>query len=172
MDSDSHHDAPAGAWWTAHLLHRSGDRTGACEFYKRAVESRHPAWSVRAAVDLAALREEMGDVGEASKLYEWAVNHGDPERSDGANIWARRAATKLEILLTRQGEQAKARAIYDRVTKGVREQQALFAINRATELQARGDVEGAATSLREAIELNDPTVSERAAVMLSILQMP
>jgi hypothetical protein len=91
----------------------------ALEFYKRAVESGHPAWSVRAAVDLAALREEMGDVGGASKLYEWAVNQGDPARSDGANIWARRAATKLEILLTRQGEQAKAPAIYDRVTKGV-----------------------------------------------------
>jgi tetratricopeptide (TPR) repeat protein len=172
MDSGDRHGAPAGAWWTASLLHRSGDGAGACEFYERAIESGHPAWSLRAALNLATLREEMGDVGEARKLYEWAVNYGDPTRSDGTEIFVLRAATKLEILLTRQGKEAEARAIYDRVTKGVREQQARFAISRATELKARGDVEGAAASLREAIDLNDPTLSQRAAVMLSSLQTP
>jgi FimV-like protein len=54
----------------------------------------------------------------------------------------------------------------------VPEKQALYAINRAHELKARGDIEAAAASLREAVELDDPTVSARAAAMLSRLRLP
>jgi tetratricopeptide (TPR) repeat protein len=154
----------------ATLLRGIGDIGSATEFLERAVESGHPAWSARAAIDLATLREERGDIAGASALYEWAVNSGDPTRSDGANIWSRRAATKLEILLTSHGEEKGARAVHDRVTGGVRAQQAWFAINRAQELQERGDVDGATESLREAIELDDPHASPRAATMLSLLR--
>lgn len=153
----------------ATLLRGVGDSDSATEFFERAVESGHPAWSARAAIDLARLREERGDIAGAGALYEWAVNSGDPSRSDGANIWSRRAATKLEILLTNHGEENGARAVYERVTGGVREQQALFAINRAQELKERGDIAGAAESFREAIELDDPHSSPQAATMLSLL---
>jgi tetratricopeptide (TPR) repeat protein len=154
----------------ATLLRGVGDSGGATEFFKRAVESGHPAWRARAAIDLAALREEVGDIAGASFLYEWVVDSGDPTRSDGANIWSRRAATKLEILLTSYGEEKKARAVYERVSGGVPERQAWFAINRAQELQERGDLDGAAESLREAIELDDPHASPRAAAILSLLR--
>jgi tetratricopeptide (TPR) repeat protein len=169
IDSGDVHGSPAGLWWMATLLRDIGDSGSATEFYERAVESGHPAWSARAAIDLAGLREKQGDIAGAGALYERAVDFGDPSRSDGANIWSRRAATKLEILLTSHGEEKRARAVYERVTGGDREQQALFAINRAQELQGRGDVAGAAESLRAAIELDDPHASPRAAAMLSLL---
>jgi tetratricopeptide (TPR) repeat protein len=171
IDSGHVDGAPAGMWWMATLLRHSGDNVGATEFFARAIEFGHRAWSPRAAVDLAALREDQGDVEGAIALYELALDSGDPTRSDGANIWSRRAATKLEILLTRQDEVAKARAVYERATGGVLEKQAWFAINRAHELQERGDLYGAAASLREAIELDDPRVSPQAATLLSVLRM-
>jgi tetratricopeptide (TPR) repeat protein len=170
IDSGDVHGSPAGLWWMATLVRGVGDTAGATEFFQRAVESGHPTWSARAAIDLAALREQQGDITGAGVLYEWAVDSGDPTRSDGANIWSRRAASKLEVLLTRHGEEKKARAVYERVTGGDREQQALFAINRAQELKDRGDVDGAAESLREAVELGDPNASPRAATMLSLLR--
>lgn len=172
IDSGDVHGSPSGLWWMAALLRGTGDSDGAVEYFTRAVESGHPAWSTRAAVDLAELREKRGDIAGAAGLYEWAVNSGDPARSDGANVWSRRAATKLEILLAGHGEAERARAVYEQVTRGDREQQALFAVNRATELQERGYVDGAAASLREAIELDHPRVSPRAQTMLLLLQDP
>lgn len=49
------------------------------------------------------------------------------------------------------------------------ERRAAYALNRAHELQQRGDLAGAAASLREAVELGDPQHSPRAAFMLSML---
>jgi tetratricopeptide (TPR) repeat protein len=153
------------------LLRDVGDVAGACASFLRAIESGHPAWSPRAAIDLADVLVERGDVEDARELYELAVASGDPSNHTGVDLWARRAAGKLEILLAGQGEHGAAAAVYRRATGdgGVHER-ASYALNRAQELKQRGDITGAAASFREAVELGDPQHSPRAAFMLSMLE--
>lgn len=132
--------------------------------------SGHPAWSPRAAIDLAGVLEGQGDLAGARELYEFAVASGNPSSSTGVDLWARRAAVKLEILLTELGDPDAAAVVYRRATgAGDVERRAAYALNRAHELQQRGDLAGAAASYREAVEFGDPRHSPRAAFILSML---
>lgn len=172
IDSGDVHGAPAGAWSMGVLLRDAGDMAGARTSFRRAIDSGHPTWSPRAAIDLAGALEADGDLAGARGLYEFAVASGDPSRSTGADLWARRAAVKLEILLTGLGDPDAAAAVHRGATGGDVERLAAFALDRAHELQQRGNRAGAAESLREAIELDDPRHSPRAAFMLSMLTDP
>jgi tetratricopeptide (TPR) repeat protein len=102
MDTDSHHGAPAGAWWTANLLRRQGDQVAAQSCYQQAIDSRHEAWAPRAATDLADMLTEQGKTSLASTYYRQAIAYGDPT-NPGA-IWARRAQQKLDALQAGTGE--------------------------------------------------------------------
>lgn len=172
IDSGDVNGAPAGAWSMGMLLRKAGDMPGASASFRRAIDSGHPAWSPRAAIDLADALEADGDIAGARDLYEFAVASGDPLSSTGADLWARRAAVKLEVLLTGWGDLDAAAAVHRRATRGDVERRAAFALDRAHELQQRGNRAGAAESLREAIELDDPRHSPRAAFMLSMLTDP
>lgn len=167
-DSGDRHGAPAGLWNLGLLARLAGDDAAAREHYRRAIESGHPAWSLRAALALGALHEDHGEVDEAIARYEWVVDSGAPDQGEGIAPFGRLAAAKLDVVLTQRGEHAKARALHDRVTRGLPEKQASYLINRAQELKSRGDVEGSTAALREAVAIGAPTLSARAAQLLAL----
>jgi tetratricopeptide (TPR) repeat protein len=168
IDSGDIHAVPAGEWSMGALLLEAGDVAGACAAFRRAIASGHPAWSVRAALNLAEALEDNGDPAGAVEQYRSVVDYppGDPD----LDVLVRRAAVRLEILLVQQGDQEAAAQVYRRaIGAGSTAERASFALNRAYELQRRGDVTGAVASYEEAIALGDPKLSPRASQMLALL---
>jgi tetratricopeptide (TPR) repeat protein len=168
IDSGDLHAVPAGEWSTGALLLDTGDVAGACAAFRRAISSGHPAWSVRAALNLAEALEDRGDPAAAIEQYR-SVADQPPDDPD-LEVFVRRAAVRLEILLIRQGDQEAAAQVYRRaIGAGGTAERASFALNRAYELQRRGDAAAAVASYEEAVDLGDPVLSPRAARMLASL---
>jgi tetratricopeptide (TPR) repeat protein len=168
IDSGDLHGAPAGEWSTGALLLEAGDAAGACAAFRRAIDSGHPAWSVRAALNLAEALEDSGDPAGAIEQYRSVADRRSDDPS--LDVLVRRAAVRLEILLIRQGDQEAAAQVYRRaIGAGGTAERASFALNRAYELQRRGDNAAAVASYEEAIHLGDPVLSPRAARMLASL---
>lgn len=168
IDSGDIHAVPAGEWSTGALLLEAGDVAGASAAFRRAIDSGHPAWSVRAAVNLAEALEDNGDPAGAIEQYRSLIDRppGDPD----LDVLVRRAAVRLEILLVQQGDQEAAARVYQQaIGAGSTADRTSFALNRAYELQRRGDVAAAVTSYEEAIALGDPKLSPRASQMLALL---
>jgi tetratricopeptide (TPR) repeat protein len=167
---DSGHDqaAPAGEWSTGALLLDAGDVAGACAAFRRAIDSGHPAWSVRASLNLADVLEDSGDAAGAIEQYRSVTDL--PSDDPDLDVLIRRAAVRLEILLIEHGDQEAAAQVYRRaIGAGGTAERASFALNRAYELQRRGNVAAAVASYEEAIDLNDPVLSPRATQMLASL---
>jgi tetratricopeptide (TPR) repeat protein len=168
IDSGDLHAVPAGEWSTGALLLDAGDVAGACAAFRRAISSGHPAWSVRAALNLAEVLADSGDATGAIEQYSSVADR--PSDDPGLDVLVRRAAVRLEILLVQQGDREAATQVYRRaIGAGGTAERASFALNRAYELQRRGDVAAAVTSYEEAINLGDPKLSPRAAQMLALL---
>ena len=168
IDSGDLHGAPAGEWSIGVLLLDIGDLVGACAAFRRAISSGHPAWSMRAALNLAEALEDSGDQGGAIEQYRSVADRRSDDPS--LDVLVRRAAVRLEILLIRQGDQEAAAQVYQRaIGAGGTAERASFALNRAYELQRRGDNAAAIASYEEAIDLGDPVLSPRAARMLASL---
>jgi tetratricopeptide (TPR) repeat protein len=168
IDSGDLHGAPAGEWSTGALLLDAGDVAGASAAFRRAIDSGHPAWSVRAALNLADLLEDGGDLAGAIEQYRFVADR--PSDEPDLDVLVRRAAVRLEILLNQQGDQEAAAQVYRRaIGAGGTAERASFALNRAYELQRRGDVAAAVASYEEAIDLGDPVLSPRATQMLASL---
>jgi tetratricopeptide (TPR) repeat protein len=123
---------------------------------------------VRAALNLAEALEDVGDPGGAIEQYRSVADR--PSDDPDLDVFVRRAAVRLEILLTRQGDHEAAVQVRRRaIGPGGPAERASFALTRAYELQRRGDVAAAVASYEEAIDLDDPVLSPRAAQMLSSL---
>jgi tetratricopeptide (TPR) repeat protein len=168
IDSGDLHAVPAGEWATGALLLDTGDVAGACAAFRRAISSGHPAWSVRAALNLAEALEDSGDPAGAIEQYRSVADQ--PADDPDLEVFVRRAAVRLEILLIRQGDQEAAAQVYRRaIGAGGTAERASFALNRAYELQRRGDLAAAVASYEEAIDLGDPVLSPRATQMLASL---
>ncbi|MBR8642440.1 tetratricopeptide repeat protein [Streptomyces tuirus] len=144
------------------LLKRCGDDNGACSAFRRAAAYGHPAWTPRALTDLGELLEQHGDLGDAAKSYEQAIALGDPSNNDGANIWSRQAAIRLEILFSRRGWTEAAQKVLMHATKEDPDNRARFVVDRAHTLIKRGDLGGAAAAFREAISLGRENAPQAA----------
>jgi tetratricopeptide (TPR) repeat protein len=168
IDSGDLHAVPAGEWSTGVLLLDVGDVAGACAAFRRAISSGHPAWSVRAALNLAEALADSGDAAGAIEQYHSVADR--PSDDPGLDVLVRRAAVRLEILLVQRGDREAATQVYRRaIGAGGTAERASFALNRAYELQRRGDVAAAVASYEEAIGLEDPVLSPRARQMLALL---
>jgi tetratricopeptide (TPR) repeat protein len=168
IDSGDLHAVPAGEWSTGALLLDTGDVAGACAAFRRAISSGHPAWSVRAALNLAEALEDSGDMAGAIEQYRFVADQ--PSDDPDLDVFVRRAAVRLEILLIRQGDREAAAQVYQRaIGAGGTAERASFALNRAYELQRRGDAAAAVASYEEAVDLGDPVLSPRAARMRASL---
>jgi tetratricopeptide (TPR) repeat protein len=170
IDSGDPDIAAAGAWWMGTLLRDAGDPAGAGEHYRRVIGSGHPTWSLRAGIDLADLLQAHGDPTGAVIFYRAVVDSADPAGADGNDLWAHRAAVRLAVLLARQGDPAGAQDVQRRATgDGAAGLQVRFAVDRAEELRRQGDLDAAAASYREAIDLGGaqaPRVSFQLAILL------
>ncbi|MGP4020767.1 tetratricopeptide repeat protein [Saccharopolyspora sp. 5N708] len=109
--------------------------------------------AAEAALRLAALRDERGDVDGAIDAFRRA-------ESVGSRTAAAHSAVNMGVLLARKGETAPAREAYERaISSGVPGAQAHAALNLGNLLRDAGDEVGARAAYDRALEFDDPDIT-------------
>lgn len=105
--------APATIRWAAgdqlgNVLKQLGDHAGARKAYQAVLDSRDPAFSAKAALNLGTLEDEVGNHERAKSLWEYAHKHA--KRQDSVKGTA---AYNLGWYWETHGDPDKARPFYE-----------------------------------------------------------